>query len=784
MRLPNLKFSLLSRAAIIVVLYWTAPFVNAQTNYTWNNSTGNWSSGANWTPGPHVPNDAVNDDATVGGGDVSVDSTFDVHSFTFSGGTVDGAGKLTVHSQFSWSAGTMQGVGTIALASGSTMNVSGSTDRSLLRNIDNGGTINWSATAAHFNTGAGALLTNSGTLNFSSDSVIGFSTSPRMTISNSNLLEKSAGAGTTSLQAIVNNSGTILAHSGTLDLDAGGTSENLSNFNIDNNSTLSFSDGPYTMKTGTVINNSAGSHLIVNGALDADAATLTGARLEMDGAELKINGDLDTDQFTWNSGVLVGNGTTKLQNDITMSSVAWGVRAGRTLDTNGKNFNYTGNAIYRNLSLSTFGLTGAGTIDNSSLSTFTISTTTVLPATSTTVADLGINGDATQLIFNNSGTLNASTNLVRVWAQMNNDGNVNVNDGTVELLGGGTNTGTFTVDSSTTSSTLIFSGTSSHTLSSASHILGSGDVVFDADTDIDSTINSTGNLTAGDVATPTVNFLSNSSVTAHSLSINTASVGISGAMTVDSFTMGSSAGVVDVNNTNVHSTSTNINGGTLRINSAVTFHSGQYAQSSPAILFLNGGTLEATSAAINGGSVIGKGTIHSDVSMQGADMSPGDFNLPGDIEQLSVTGSLSADSNSEFDFKLDAHNKSSDVVSVGSDFNLDATDGTFITLEVLNSAELSAGDVYTIVTFDGTQSGFFNGFVGDDSDPSQVDAFDENGFVGTFQIHYLANSITVSEVPEPGLMAIIFGVGLLLPRFARRCHSGSRLAATVEMTSN
>jgi hypothetical protein len=737
---------------------------------TWNVASGNWSLATNWMPSNHTPNDSTNDNATINTGTSFVDGNFAVHNFTLTGGTLDGAGSLSVSNTFNWSGGVMQGAGTVSLGSSATMNVTNTSDSFLFRNIDNSGTINWSSTA-HFFTGMGAVLTNSGTVNFSADSQISFDgplAAPMMTINNSNLLEKSAGTGSTVLSEIVNNTGTITAHTGTLDLNAGGESHSGSIFNIDANATLQLSNGAYTMDSGTIINEAANGNFNVTGALQADASLLSGKNLQMNGVELAINGDLDTDQFAWNSGVLSGTGTTKLQSNQTMTG-AWGVEGGRTLDTNGHDFNFTANALYGNFSALTFGLPGAGTIDNSVGSTFTVSVVSNIPATPS-VADLGINGDSTKLIFNNSGIFLNSTDEVRVWAQMNNDGNINMGSGTtLSLMGGGTSTGSFTVNNSVSShGTLNFLGTATHTLSSTSQITGNGDIVFDADeTDLSGKINSTGTVTAGPTdANAVLNLKSGAQVETPQFTLAGGTMNVQFGSSLQSANLIINAGTANVDGsvTAPVGGSTTVNSqGTLHLTSGTDttpFHAGAYSQTGT--LHLDGGTLAVTGQAmVPGGAIYGNGTIDGDLSIAGGgSILPSDINLPEDIEEIFVTHTITMDSSSSLVFELDANTKGADLLDAGVGDHLNSAQLSIVLFG--DPSNLSPSDVFTILSSGGTIDGTLNTL---NADPNLVEATDSDGNpVATFSVTYNTGSVVLRPVPEPAIALLLALGGALLRR--------------------
>lgn len=143
------------------------------------------------------------------------------------GGTVTGSGNLTLSASSSqWTGGTMSGEGTTTVGHHASLLLTGSAIKWLDgRGLDNAGEITWSGqgdlvadNAAVIDNLAGALfdVRNDASL------TVFFGAAP--TINNAGTFRKSAGTGTTELEAAFTNTGTVEVQSGTLQLLGGGTS--------------------------------------------------------------------------------------------------------------------------------------------------------------------------------------------------------------------------------------------------------------------------------------------------------------------------------------------------------------------------------------------------------------------------------------------------------------------------------------------------------------------------------------------------------------------------------
>lgn len=135
------------------------------------------------------------------------------------GGTLGGAGTLTVTNTFNWTGGTMNGNGVTTLVPGSALNLSGTAQKTLhLRTLNNGGTLTWTGTGeiqayATLNNLAGALF------DIQTDAAFNRLSGLALTFNNAGTVRKSATTGTSSFQVNLANTGTLDVSSGILSLN-------------------------------------------------------------------------------------------------------------------------------------------------------------------------------------------------------------------------------------------------------------------------------------------------------------------------------------------------------------------------------------------------------------------------------------------------------------------------------------------------------------------------------------------------------------------------------------
>ncbi|OBQ33347.1 MAG: hypothetical protein AN487_20595, partial [Anabaena sp. CRKS33] len=138
-------------------------------------------------------------------------------------------------------------------------------------------------------------------------------------------------------------------------------------------------------------------------------------------------------KLNWSGGTLSGtgkktiSGALNLSNDLTLSTT--------TLETTGTTV-WTGNGTLNTSSAAIWNNTSTGTIDLQS------------------DADFSYNNSGTKTTFNNAGTFTKSngttTDESYISGFFNNTGTVQVKAGTLNLSGGGTNTGSFSIDAGAT----------------------------------------------------------------------------------------------------------------------------------------------------------------------------------------------------------------------------------------------------------------------------------------------------------------------------------------------
>jgi uncharacterized repeat protein (TIGR01451 family) len=199
---------------------------------TWVGSTGNWSDTTKWTGcGGAVPGSA--DTAIIdNGGTVTLDMDVTVQSLTLSGlfSTLGGSGTITVTNMMAWSSHTaMAGTGATNIASGATLTVTvgwgnfGNHYPVLdTRRLNISGTAILTSTDisdiySRLGLANGATISNSGTLDFQSDTGLAQDNGTVGSVNNSGTFRKSGGTGASPVSnVLVNNTGTVQALAGTL----------------------------------------------------------------------------------------------------------------------------------------------------------------------------------------------------------------------------------------------------------------------------------------------------------------------------------------------------------------------------------------------------------------------------------------------------------------------------------------------------------------------------------------------------------------------------------------
>ena len=216
------------------------------------NRSGSWSANANWLGGaPHA-----DDNATFSSGVGTVDQSFSLNNFTFSGGQIAGGNSISTAGTFTWLGNARLG-GSGTLNSNGTLLITGPVQLDG-RTLNNAGTAIWSAgdiqpfqftTPDAINNLAGATFEIAGDHN-----IFQFNAGATLSFNNAGVLRKDTTGGATQFtSASLFNSGTVDVQTGTLAL-AGGNSSGT--FNIASGARHSHS--PITPSTPARISPAAG----------------------------------------------------------------------------------------------------------------------------------------------------------------------------------------------------------------------------------------------------------------------------------------------------------------------------------------------------------------------------------------------------------------------------------------------------------------------------------------------------------------------------------------------
>jgi hypothetical protein len=413
------------------------------------------------------------DNLSITGATVSLLTDLTVSTLTLSGGTLSGAGALSVTGLFTWTGGTIAGSATVNANGG--IAISGANGKSLDNaTLNNAGMAIWTGTGgvgfsnlAVWNNRAGSVL------DIRNDTVLG---GGGATFNNAGTVRKSAGTGTSSLNAALNNTGTVDAASGTLSLNGGGL--NTATLSAASGATLQIGGGALALGPGSTLPNA----LTVAGGTANFLANLTVTTLTLSGGNLGGAGALSvTGLFTWTGGSIVSGGTVNANGGMTISGANDKGLSGTLNNAGMATMTSTGNVV----------LTDFGVFNNLATGTFTLQSDSAFRTYSVFT---------TPGTFNNAGLFKKSLSTgfsYMTQTRFNNTGTVEVASGTLDLAGGGVSSGAFLTDAG---AVLEFGG-GTHYLSAASSISGAGNVVFDTDsfntmsTTIDGTYNVSGTTT-------------------------------------------------------------------------------------------------------------------------------------------------------------------------------------------------------------------------------------------------------------------------------------------------
>ncbi|MBO1048263.1 MAG: hypothetical protein HEQ10_11150 [Dolichospermum sp. DEX182a] len=681
------------------------------------------------------------------------------------GATLTGAGALTISNQLNWTGGGLSGTGKKTVSG--TLNLSG-----LLylggTTLETSGATIWTG-SGHIIDGDGGIWNNTstGTIDLQNDVDFVQNSNNKPTFNNAGTFTKSNGTTTdeSSIGALFNNTGTVKVKAGTLSLIRGGT--NTGSFSIDAGATLRIT-ADYNFNTGTNItgvgnfvvgeyatvkiipafNYSGAVSVNYGGNLDIGAASTWSAPVNLIGGLTGTGALTISNQLNWSGGGLSGTGKKTVSGTLNCGTLDWGsnlIIDGTTLETSGATV-LTGSATFYAYNGAIWNNTSTGTIDLQKDSIFS-------------------QQSGNQSIFNNAGTFtksNGTTFADFAGFVFNNTGTVKVKAGTLNLAGGGTNTGSFSIDAGGT-----LRITADYNFNTGNSVTGAGNFNIEDRTttvNVDSTwsapvnlinygtLTGTGALTISNQLNWTGGTLSGTGKKTVSGKLN-----LSGDQTLDGTTLetsgatiwtgsslyagngaiwnNTSTGTIDLQNDadfqwfwwnqtqttfNNAGTFTKSNGtttddsyisglfnntGTVQVNKGRLRFTGGYTQTA-GTTNISGGSLTFENSPLNlqGGNLTGIGTITGNVNNTGGQINPGNaigtLTVAGDYSQTGTgTVNLELGSDTSFD-KLNI----TGAADVGGILKLNLTSGYTPTI----------GTKFTVLTYGSATAKSFNTIQGID----------------------------------------------------------------------
>lgn len=385
----------------------------------------------------------------VSGGQVDFAVGATTQRLNMSGGTIGGAGTLTLTGpNSSWTGGTMSGTGSTIVAHGGALklNTGGTVTLSGGRSFQNHGTLTWPTTTNNiaFTISGGSTFTNASDGSFvvasSGTSTLGAATG---SMQNAGMLTRTATNGSLIIQAPFTNQGTVNVQAGTTSIRGGGSASGV--FSVQSTGTLDFQNN-YTLSgnasltgLGTASFSSAGSTTIASvynvgttsispgGGVQFNGPSTTG-KLLMSGGTLAGSGELTltTGSSSWTAGVMNGPGTTTVAPGATFGINTIGTL---TLDT-GRILRNLGTIIWPASSNNVgFTVRNNSSIENEAGAVFDIQ--------SGGTATIGNGTPASPASFSNAGILrkSASTSTTNVQIPFSNTGIVDSRLGTLSVQG-------------------------------------------------------------------------------------------------------------------------------------------------------------------------------------------------------------------------------------------------------------------------------------------------------------------------------------------------------------
>ena len=349
---------------------------------------------ADLTAGNVTVSGALGVSSTGNIGALSLTGSFDasgliaIGDLAISGGTMTGAGSVSVSNAFDWSGGSISGTGSLTTSGITTL--SGAATKTLSGwTWDNFGTVNWTTGSLDLanpqsvlNNQSGAIFNLQNTSN--AENITGAGT-----INNAGSVVVKSSANDTTIFTGFNNTGSVTVTSGifqmfgsgsdsgsyvigagtVLDFAGGSTRVLQSPASVSGPGVMNFSPtfGAATVTLQNGVSYSPGSTLITGGNVAFNNVATTGD-LTLTTGTLRGSGDFTTNIFNWSGGTLAGTGNQFIVNGPSTLSGTTKTIDGRVWTNNGiATWNGAGTLQVTNTSTlvnaGTFTISGAGNID-------------------------------------------------------------------------------------------------------------------------------------------------------------------------------------------------------------------------------------------------------------------------------------------------------------------------------------------------------------------------------------------------------------------------------------
>ncbi|MFN9917510.1 MAG: hypothetical protein ACK53L_33300, partial [Pirellulaceae bacterium] len=256
--------------------------------------------------------------------DLPVNESLSMNNLSFTSGQISGGGTLTLSGDSVWTSGAMTSpTGKLVIASGGTLQITGTSTKLLSRILESAGTITYDGSGLFF----GVSNNEPGTINNLSGGVLHWIGEGDLTVngSGSHAIHNAgslirSGDGTTTVGVALNSSGSVVVQQGTLQI--GGVFNSSGSLSIPQGSTLNAAgggtvSGTVTVSSGGVLRSSGGILTLASSfQSDGDVQVAGGGILIGEGVSVTMN------NLSFTSGQISGGGTLTLSGDSVWTSGA------------------------------------------------------------------------------------------------------------------------------------------------------------------------------------------------------------------------------------------------------------------------------------------------------------------------------------------------------------------------------------------------------------------------------------------------------------------------------